>query len=519
MLEHVAEICRVNRGAAARQVIELLLKFRADPSAQHNDRQHLLEAVLQNRTSAIQLLLHFGASACGVQLSKYLRSFEKLSCTDLLNQLPSFTWWGQDLPVEQLLKIRCSDLKAQLFESSEGRGAVAKLRIQVLEALTIFIPLLAENETLEALGSCVWLLQHLQCNPEANHLAAKHPESLITFKDFHMMTEIKGAEPVSSVALSKKFLGSGSADNKVRIYDLENFSFVKELGEATGRVFSVAFSEKFLASGSADNKVRIYDLDNFFLVKELGEATAEVYSVAFSKKFLASGSADKRVRIYDLDNFSLVKVLWEGSWAVSCVTFSENFLASGSADNKVRIYDLENFSLVKELGEASHWVSSVAFSEKFLASGSGDNKVRIYDLVSLCFVKELGEATELVFSVAFSEKFLASGSEDNKVRIYELDNFCLVKELGDATERVRSVVFCERFLASGSGDMYVRIYDTEDSSYIKQLLQAGFVAPSAISDQPVSSEHDDMKLQVNDSLPGILAALIQSRSMHQEVCN
>ena len=227
------------------QVIELLLKFRADPSAQNNDRQHLLEAVLQNRTSAIQLLLRFGASACGVQLSKYLKSFEKLSCTDLLNQLPSFTWWGQDLPVEQLLKIRCSDLKAQLLESSEG-GAVAKqLRIQVLEALTIFIPLLAENETLEVLGSCVWLLQHLQCNLEANHLATKQPASLIALKDCHMMSEMKGASTaeVYCIALSEKFLASGSDDSKVRIYDLDNFSLVKELGEAADSVRSVVFSE------------------------------------------------------------------------------------------------------------------------------------------------------------------------------------------------------------------------------------------------------------------------------------
>ena len=258
-------------------MIELLLKFRADPSAQNNDRQHLLEAVLQNRTSAVELLLRFGARACGVQLSKHLKSLEKLSRADLLNQLPSFTWWGQDLPVEQLLKIRYSDLKTQLSESSEDRGALGKrLQIQVLEALMMLIPLLTENETLEVLAGCVLFLQHLQCHPEASHLAAKQPASLLAFKDFHMTTEFTEAR-VRSVAFCEKFLATASADNKVRIYDLEDFGLVKELGEATGFVFSVAFSEKFLASGSKDNKVRIYDLEDFFLVKELGEATNTVF--------------------------------------------------------------------------------------------------------------------------------------------------------------------------------------------------------------------------------------------------
>ena len=495
--------------ATACQVIELLLKFGADPSAQNNDRQHLLEAVLQNRTSAIQLLLHFGASACGVRLSKYLRSFEKLSCTNLLNQLPSFTWWDQDLPLEQLLKIRCSDLKAQLSESSEGGGAVAKqLQIQVLEALTIFIPLLAENETLEVLGSCVWLLQHLQCNLEANHLAAMQRASLIALKDCHMMSEIKGATHsfVLSVALSEKFLASGNEDSKVRIYDLDNFCLVKELGEAADSVRSVVFSEKTLASGSKDKKVRIYDLDNFSLVKELGEASAEVYSLAFSEKFLASGSADKKVRIYDLDNFSLVKELGEATDCVRSVVFSLKFLASGSEDEKVRIYDLDTFCLVKELGEATAEVFSVAVSEMFLASGSADNKVRIYVLDNFSLVKELGEATKEVYTVAFSEKFLTSGSEDNKVRIYDLDNFCLVKELGEATADVNTVAFSEKFLASGSDDKKVRIYHPEDFPFTTQLLQAGFVSPSAILDQSDSEE----------SLLGILATLVRSRSKHQE---
>ena len=103
-------------GKHAWQVIELLLKFRADPSGQHNGRHHALEAILQNRMWAFQLLLHSGASARGVRLSNHLQSAEKklgmLNRTDLLNRLPCFTWWGQDLPVEQLLKIRYSDLEA-----------------------------------------------------------------------------------------------------------------------------------------------------------------------------------------------------------------------------------------------------------------------------------------------------------------------------------------------------------------------------------------------------------------------
>ena len=45
--------------------------------------------------------------------------------------------------------------------------------------------------------------------------------------------------PVPAIVLSQKFLANGSEDSKLRIYDLENLSLVKELGEATSWVASI----------------------------------------------------------------------------------------------------------------------------------------------------------------------------------------------------------------------------------------------------------------------------------------
>ena len=481
--------------------------------------------MLQNRMWAFQLLLRSGASARGVQLSKYLQSSEKklgmLNRTHLLNHLPCFTWWGQDLPVEQLLKIRCSDLEAQLPGS--GGAAALRMQIQVLEALQILVPLLVEDERLDVLASCVCLLRHLQCHPEATNLSAKQPASLIHFKDFRPVQELGDAtDTVLSVAFSDKWLASGSRDNKARIYNLEDFSLVKELAEAARDVNSVAFSDKWLASGSDDKKVRIYLLlEDFSLVKELGDATGSVTSVALSDKWLASGSDDKKVRIYNLEDFCLVKELGDATGSVTSVALSDKWLASGSKDNKMRIYNLEDFCLVKELGEADNYVYSVTFSDKWLASGSGDNKLRIYNLEDFSLVKELGEATDEVNSVAISDKWLASGSDDNKVRIYNLEDFSLVKELAEATGCVTSVALSDNWLASGSQDYMVRIYDVQDSHSGKELelLRACFVQPIAISDQSVSCRRNHMQVQSYDSaesLLGILAAVVRSRSNHHE---
>ena len=117
--------------------------------------------------------------------------------------------------------------------------------------------------------------------------------------------------------------------------------------------------------------------------------------------------------------------------------------------------------------------------------------------------------------------WLASGSDDNKVRIYNAEDFCLVKELEDATGFVTSVAFSDKWLASGSQDKKVRIYDVQDTLSGKELelLRACFVQPIAISDQSVSCRHNDMQVQSYDSaesLLGILAAVVRSRSNHHE---
>ena len=85
----------------------------------------------------------------------------------------------------------------------------------------------------------------------------------------------------------------------MRIYNVDDFCLVKELAEATSYVYSVALSDKWLASGSKDNKVRIYDLDDFGLVKELAVTVNFVISIAFSDKLLVTNSGNEVV-IHDI---------------------------------------------------------------------------------------------------------------------------------------------------------------------------------------------------------------------------
>ena len=66
----------------------------------------------------------------------------------------------------------------------------------------------------------------------------------------------------------------------------------------TSSVYSVAFSGKQVVSGSADNTVRLWDVESGAELRKFEGHTKYVTSVAFSGKQVASGSQDKTVRLW-----------------------------------------------------------------------------------------------------------------------------------------------------------------------------------------------------------------------------
>ncbi|MBP7283008.1 MAG: hypothetical protein KBA66_15600 [Leptospiraceae bacterium] len=150
---------------------------------------------------------------------------------------------------------------------------------------------------------------------------------------------------------------------------VKNFSFGERVGllRHSSYVRSVSFSPdgKYLASGSDDNTIKIWDLENAKEMKSLTGHSSYVTSVSFSPdgKYLASGSYDKTIKIWDLENAKERKSLTGHSSYVNSVSFSPDgkYLASGSNDSTIKIWDLEIESILplaceKMQNNMEHWV-------------------------------------------------------------------------------------------------------------------------------------------------------------------
>ncbi len=244
---------------------------------------------------------------------------------------------------------------------------------------------------------------------------------------------IKTGVRVSSVAFSPDgaTLASGTHDNTVQLWRVDDGALLRTLRGRMGLVWSVAFSPDgaTLASGAWSGML-LWRVAYGTVRHTLKGHTAPVRSVAFSPggTTLASGSDDHTVRLWRVSNGALRRTLKGRMRHVTSVAFSPSgaTLASGSGDRAVQLWRVSDGALLHTFKGHTGAVRSVAFSpdKTILASGADDNTVRLWRVSDGALLHTLKAHTALVNSVAFSPDgaTLASGSRDGTVRLWGVNS-------------------------------------------------------------------------------------------------
>ena len=157
-------------------------------------------------------------------------------------------------------------------------------------------------------------------------------------------------DDISSIAFSpdSQTLASGSADNTVRLWEVETDTHKATFTGHTDIVVSVAFSPdgSLLASGSDDNTIILWDVDTGEPKTTFIGHTNGINDVAFSPdgKTLASCGYrdDTTVKLWDVDTGTLKTTFFGHLYGITELAFSPDgqTLASGGWDGIVLLWDL-----------------------------------------------------------------------------------------------------------------------------------------------------------------------------------
>jgi WD40 repeat protein len=297
-------------------------------------------------------------------------------------------------------------------------------------------------------------IRAVKFSPLSNIIASASNDSsvLIWQPDGIILKKLRQPEGITSLAFSAdgNFLITGSYDQRVRLWNVNDGTIIKEFSGHKGTVWTVAFSPdgKTIASAGEDKTIKLWNIESGALLHSMTGHTLNIWSVRFSPDGtkIASGSFDNTANIWNVAEGKLIKKLAGHSEAVVDVAWSPDgiSLATGSDDKTINIWNVATGKVILTLDNESHDVYAVTFSAdgKRLLTGSRDkanageiiqnfvgesnkNKgisMRLWEVASGKLLQTFADHTNDVNDVDYSAdgKWIISGSEDNTVLVYRV---------------------------------------------------------------------------------------------------
>ncbi|KAJ8272900.1 hypothetical protein GJAV_G00094770 [Gymnothorax javanicus] len=235
------------------------------------------------------------------------------------------------------------------------------------------------------------------------------------------------AASLSAVAVSDRFVATGSKDETIQLYDLKKRIEHGALLHHDGTISCLEFyGASHLLSGGEDGLLCVWSTKKWECLKSIKAHKGHVTSLSVhpSGKLALSVGTDKTLRTWNLidGRSAFIKNIKQNAHIVMWSPAGDKYIVV--MNDKIDIYSLETASVTATITNPKR-ISSVKFlSDLILAVGGDEESVRLYDLnttKSVCEFKAHETRVKAIDSFTTEDYcVLVSASNDGFIKIWKL---------------------------------------------------------------------------------------------------
>jgi WD40 repeat protein len=235
--------------------------------------------------------------------------------------------------------------------------------------------------------------------------------------------------------LESKTTENGMYNNKysIKVYNHNTLECIYTLQGHTDYISSIALTNdnKWLVSGSSDNTIRVWDMQNgecIFILKD--DIWVNTVLISPDSKWIVSENLDDYIKVWDLKTGQCINTFNAGSITSIIISPDSKWIMIGLIDANIKILNLQSGECIKMLqGHTEHILSMIITTDLKLISGSNDNSIRIWDIQSGECIKILRGHTSYIklITITPNNKYLITSANDDTVRLWSIETGQCIK--------------------------------------------------------------------------------------------
>ncbi|MEP2773496.1 MAG: WD40 repeat domain-containing protein [Fulvivirga sp.] len=251
------------------------------------------------------------------------------------------------------------------------------------------------GQLIAKLPNSVYGLHYLQSQ---DLLVAGHNYDGVHLLDWRNKKEVGSLNMTQSAIFDIQSVGDlllvGDTSGTVTIINYKTMKIVYKIqdGDKSARAIAINDKSSEVAIGFSDNKVRIYNLEDFALKATLSSHSNSVFTVKYSRDedVLISAGRDAHIMVWDVKSgYSQIQDIVAHMYAINNVEFSQDgkHFVTCSMDKSIKIWDAHAFKLLKVIDKARHAGHGTSVNKllwtsynDLLVSASDDRTISVWDI-------------------------------------------------------------------------------------------------------------------------------------------